>query len=73
DTGIDKRVVVSGIAEHYQPEEIIGKQVAILINLEPRQIKGIDSQGMILMAETVDGKLHFVKPDKEIHPGAEVK
>lgn len=62
DTGLDIRTVVSGIAEHYSPEEIIGKQVSILANLAPRDIKGITSQGMILMAEDKDGKLSFVSP-----------
>ena len=72
DTGIDQRTVVSGIAEHYAPEEIIGKQVSILVNLAPRKIKGIESQGMILMAENLDGTLAFVQPDKDIKTGGEV-
>jgi methionyl-tRNA synthetase len=63
DTGLDIRTVVSGIAEHYKPEAIIGEQVSILVNLAPRTIKGIESQGMVLMAEDKDGTLHFVKPD----------
>jgi len=62
DTGIDQRTVVSGIAEHFEPEGIIGQQVSILVNLEPREIKGIMSQGMILMAEDAAGKLNFVSP-----------
>ena len=62
DTGIDQRIIVSGIAEHFEPEQIIGKQVSVLINLEPREIKGILSQGMILMAENSDGNLSFVAP-----------
>jgi len=73
DTGIDKRTVVSGIAEFYDPEKIIGKQVNILINLEPRKIKGIVSQGMILMAENKEGKLSFVSPSDKINNGACVK
>ncbi len=73
DTGIDQRTVVSGIAEHYTPEEIIGKQVSILVNLEPKKLKGIESQGMILMAEDADGKLSFVSPDKNIKPGSEIR
>ncbi len=72
DTGIDKRIVVSGIAEYYKPEEIIGKQVSILINLEPRKIKGIESQGMLLMAENSDGVLSFIQPDKEVQNGGYV-
>ena len=73
DTGIDQRTVVSGIAEHYEPEAIIGKQVSILINLEPREIKGILSQGMILMAENADGKLSFVSPVDDLHNGSVVR
>lgn len=73
DTGIDQRTVVSGIAEHYLPEEMIGKQVSILVNLEPRKIRGIESQGMILMAEDASGKLVLVSPMSEVKPGSEVK
>ena len=73
DTGIDKRIVVSGIAEYFSPEEIIGKQVAILVNLEPRKLRGIESQGMILMAENADGKLVFVQPSINVNPGSEVR
>lgn len=73
DTGIDQRTVVSGIAEHYEPETIIGKQVSILVNLEPREIKGILSQGMILMAENADGKLSFVSPVDALHNGSVVR
>jgi methionyl-tRNA synthetase len=73
DTGIDKRTVVSGIAEYFKPEEIIGKQVSILVNLEPRKLRGIESQGMILMAEDADGKLVFVSPDEPVQNGSEVK
>ena len=64
DTGIDKRTVVSGIAGSYKPDEIIGRQVSILVNLAPRKIKGIESQGMILMAENEKGELSFVAPVK---------
>lgn len=73
DTGIDERTVVSGIAEFYQPDEIIGKQVSILVNLEPRAIKGIQSQGMILMAEDSNGKLSFVAPLDDINPGSTIR
>lgn len=73
DTGIDKRTVVSGIAEHYEPEYIIGQQVTILINLAPRNLKGIDSQGMILMAENHDGELCFVAPVKTFINGSEIR
>ncbi len=65
DTGIDKRTVVSGIAGYYKPEDIIGQQVSILVNLAPRKIKGIESQGMILMAENNKGELSFVSPTKD--------
>ena len=73
DTGIDRRTVVSGIAEYYKPEDIIGKQVSILVNLAPRKIKGIESQGMILMGEDANGELVFVQPSKDIKPGSEVR
>lgn len=73
DTGLDIRTVVSGIAESYSPEEVIGKQVSILINLAPRAIKGIDSEGMILMAENSAGKLSFVSPDLSDIEGSEIR
>ena len=73
DTGIDKRIVVSGIAEYYSPEEIIGQQVSILVNLEPKELKGIQSQGMILMAQDADGSLKFVTPTSPIKNGSEIK
>jgi len=73
DTGIDKRTVVSGIAEYYKPEDIIGKQVNVLVNLAPKKLRGIESQGMILMAEDSDGTLRFVAPTKIVKNGSEVK
>jgi methionyl-tRNA synthetase len=73
DTGIDKRTVVSGIAEYFEPADIIGKQVNILVNLAPRELRGITSQGMILMAEDADGKLVFVSPAQAVKEGSEVK
>ena len=69
DTGIDKRVIVSGIAEHYSPEDVIGKTVTVLMNLAPRTIKGIESQGMILMAENANGELSFMSPEKAFDAG----
>ena len=72
DTGIDQRTVVSGIALHFSPEEIIGKQVTLLANLAPRKIKGIESNGMILMAEDVDGKLVFVQPSQATTSGSTI-
>jgi methionyl-tRNA synthetase len=71
DTGIDKRTVVSGIAEFFDPEELPGRQVSVLVNLEPRKIRGVESQGMILMAEDEEGKLTFVSP-KEGWPNGSV-
>jgi methionyl-tRNA synthetase len=73
DTGIDKRTIVSGIAEHFIPEELIGKQVSVLVNLEPRKIKGIESQGMILLAEDFTGKLILVGPQVGTDNGAAIK
>jgi len=73
DTGIDQRTIVSGIAEFFKPEEIIGKQVCILVNLEPRKIKGIESQGMILMAEDADGHLVFIQPSSGVKSGSGVR
>ena len=73
DTGIDQRTVVSGIAVDHKPEEIIGKQVSILVNLVPRTIKGIESKGMILMAEDANGKLRFVIPGEKTSNGSGIK
>lgn len=72
DTGVDVRTVVSGIAESFAPEEIIGKQVMILLNLAPRKIRGIESQGMLLLTTQPDGKLSFVTPDNEVENGVEI-
>ena len=70
DTGIDQREIVSGIAEHFTPEELIGRQVLVLVNLEPRELKGTLSRGMILMAEDADGKLRLLGPDAKTADGA---
>jgi len=70
DTGIDQRTVVSGIAEFFTPEEIIGKQVLVLANLAPRKLRGIESQGMILMANDTDGKLVFITPENKTNNGS---
>ena len=72
DTGIDQRTIVSGIAEYYSPEDMIGKQICILANLKPRMIRGIESKGMILMAKQGDGKMRFVTPQEAVANGAEV-
>lgn len=63
DTGLDQRTIVSGIAEHFSPEEMVGKQVTVLMNLPPRKIRGVESQGMLLMAEDGDGKLRLMSPE----------
>ncbi len=73
DTGLDVRTIVSGIAEYYDPEKIIGRQISIIANLEPRKIKGIESQGMILMAEDKDGKLVMVTPSEKVSNGSTIK
>jgi len=63
DTGFDTRTIVSGIAESFKPEEVIGKKVTVLVNLAPRKLRGVESQGMILMTEDESGNLVFVNPD----------
>ncbi len=73
DTGIDQRTVVSGIAEHYKPEDVIGKTVQVLLNLAPRKIRGVESQGMILMAENEAGELSFMVPEKQFEKGGDVR
>ena len=72
DTGIDKRTIVSGIAEHFSPEELVGQQVLVLVNLAPRDFKGIISQGMILMAEDATGALRLLQPNEKTNAGAMV-
>ncbi len=72
DTGIDTRTIVSGIAEYYSPEDMVGKQICILANLAPRKIRGIESKGMILMARQGDGKMRFVTPQETLSNGAEI-
>ncbi|MDH4088953.1 MAG: methionine--tRNA ligase [Cyclobacteriaceae bacterium] len=72
DTGVDHRTILSGIAQHYTPEEMVGKQVTLIANLKPRKMMGIESQGMILMAEDAKGKLKFLQPSDIVSPGAVV-
>lgn len=72
DLGVEKRTIVSGIAQHYTPEEMVGKQVVVVTNLAPRKMKGIESQGMILTAEDSDGKLQLLKPENNVSPGSNV-
>jgi methionyl-tRNA synthetase len=72
DLGSEKRTIVSGIAQHYKPEEMVGKQVIIVANLAPRKMRGIESQGMILTAEDKNGKLYLLKPENNVEPGSSV-
>ncbi len=72
DLGFEKRTILSGIAMHFQTEDIIGKQVVVVANLAPRKMRGIESNGMILMAEDMEGKLHFVQPENAIPAGSKV-
>lgn len=72
DTGVDVRTVVSGVAESFTPEQCVGKQVMILLNLAPRKIRGIESQGMLLLTNNADGKLVFVTPDETVENGVEI-
>lgn len=72
DLGFEKRIILSGIAQHFSPEEITGKQVVVVANLAPRKMRGIESNGMILMADDNEGKLHFVKPENVIENGSGV-
>jgi methionyl-tRNA synthetase len=72
DLGFETRTIVSGIALHFQPEEIVGKQVTVVVNLAPRKMRGIESNGMILMAEDKSGRLHFINPERSIDAGSSV-
>jgi methionyl-tRNA synthetase len=72
DLGFETRTIVSGIAMHFKPEEIVGKQVTVVVNLAPRKMRGIESNGMILMAEDANGKLHFINPEEPINSGSGV-
>jgi methionyl-tRNA synthetase len=72
DLGFETRTIVSGIALHFKPEEIVGKQVTVVVNLAPRKMRGIESNGMILMAEDAEGKLHFINPESDVNPGSGV-
>ena len=73
DLGFEKRTIVSGIAQHFAPESLVGKQVIVVVNLAPRKMKGIESQGMILSAEEPGGKLILVNPDENTFNGSVVK
>jgi methionyl-tRNA synthetase len=72
DLGSEQRTIVSGIAQHFKPEEILGRQVVVVANLAPRKMRGIESNGMILMAEDPAGRLHFVHPSDQIQAGSGV-
>lgn len=71
DTGLDQRTIVSGIAEHYKPEELIGKKVSVVVNLKPIKLRGVLSEGMLLMTENKDGKIVFINPDEKNIPNGE--
>ena len=72
DTGLDKRIILSGISKYYSPEDILNKKVMVLINLSPRKMMGIESEGMLLLAEDSDGKLSLMQPDSDITDGSVV-
>ena len=72
DTGLDQRTILSGIAQHFTPEELLGKQVTVLANLAPRAMMGMESQGMVLMAEDLDGKLHLLVPEHKVASGSNI-
>ena len=72
DTGLDQRTIVSGIAEHFSPEEVVGKKVCVLMNLEPRKLRGVESQGMLLMATDPEGKLSFMSPEDAVASGSPI-
>lgn len=73
DMGFEVRTIVSGIAAYFQPEDLVGKQVMVVTNLAPRKIRGIESKGMILLAENEQGGLEFVTPEKKVGNGAEIR
>ena len=73
NTGVDEREIVSGIAEYYEPESLVGKQVLMLINLAPKEIKGVASHGMVLMAENANGELSLIQPAKDLKAGSTVQ
>ena len=72
DTGLDQRTIVSGIAEHFSPEEVVGKKVCVVMNLEPRKLRGVESQGMLLMATDPEGKLSFMSPEDAVAVGSPI-
>lgn len=73
DTGLDERTVVSGIAGVYKPEDLVGKKICMIVNLPPRKIRGVESNGMILSAENSDGELCLIAPTEDFENGSEIK
>ena len=73
DDGMEKRIIVSGIAHYYNPDDLVGKQVCFIANLAPRKLKGVESQGMILTAENPDGSLVLITPGGDVVPGSQIK
>jgi methionyl-tRNA synthetase len=73
EMGAEKRTIVSGIAQHFNPQDLLNKQVIVVANLAPRKMKGIESNGMILTAEDKDGKLRLVSPEEKVSSGSEVR
>ena len=73
EDGLNQRTIVSGIAEFYKPEDLVGKQVCFIANLAPRKLRGVLSEGMILSTEDSDGNLVLLQPKKEVTPGSEIK
>ena len=73
DDGLEKRIIVSGIAHYYNPDDLVGKQVCFIANLAPRKLKGVESQGMILSAENPDGSLVLITPSGDVAPGSQIK
>ncbi|GHV42666.1 hypothetical protein FACS1894179_11330 [Bacteroidia bacterium] len=72
DDGMSKRTIISGIAAWYKPEDLVGKQVCFVANLEPRKLKGVESQGMLLSVEDTDGTLSLIQPPKNVTPGSQI-
>jgi methionyl-tRNA synthetase len=72
DLGFEQRTILSGVAKHFDPEALVGRQVTVVVNLAPRKMMGVESHGMILMAEDPDGKLHFINPESGVVPGSKI-
>lgn len=72
DLGYEQRQILSGISQHYQPEELIDKEIVVVANLEPRKLRGLESNGMLLAATDPDGTIRLLKPDVEVTPGSKI-